>query len=336
MATNAVTTSPVQAFNSFLTKHKAQLAAALPKHITADRMSRLALTAFSQNPDLQNCTPKSIFGAVVMASQLGLEIGVQGQAYLIPYGTNATFVPGWQGLVDLVNRSGRASVWTGAVRRGDDFDYSLGDTPFVKHRPGDEFDSPIEYVYAVGRVKGSDWPVIEVWSMAKVQNHLKQFNKVGKRHYALKDDNNMEMYARKVCLLQILKYMPKSVELASAMTASTKGEAGEPFTMDQDFNILPDDGTMPSMPADDSPVTMPQATADREPPRDPPAQQAAQADAPEFDSTPLPEPRRKMLLGLLEANAVSSKDVEKKFGVAWDDLKMGHFNDVRAFILNPS
>ena len=50
--------------------------------------------------------------------------------------------------------------------------------------------------------------VIEVWTRAKVEWHLKQYNKVGKRHYALQNENNFEMYGRKVALLQVLKYVP--------------------------------------------------------------------------------------------------------------------------------
>jgi recombination protein RecT len=79
-------------------------------------------------------------------------------------------VPGWQGLVDLVSRAGRATVWTGAVYQGDEFDWALGDRPFVKHRPAGGGDSwkDITHVYAVGRVNGSEYPVIEVWTMDRV------------------------------------------------------------------------------------------------------------------------------------------------------------------------
>lgn len=96
--------NPVASFNAFMQKHKSQLEMALPKHLNADRMVRLTLTAFSQNPALQKCDPVSIFGSIITASQLGLEPGVNGQGYLIPYGKKCNFVPGWKGLVDLANR----------------------------------------------------------------------------------------------------------------------------------------------------------------------------------------------------------------------------------------
>ena len=80
--------NPVASFRDFLEKQKTQLAAALPRHINSDRMIRLACTEFSKNPLLQKCTPASVFGAIIQASQLGLEIGVLGQAYLVPYRNN--------------------------------------------------------------------------------------------------------------------------------------------------------------------------------------------------------------------------------------------------------
>lgn len=240
---NQVAVSPAKSLNDFMDKYKSQIALALPKHITADRMVRLAMTSFSQNAALQKCDMHSIFASVIVAAQLGLEIGVGGQGYLVPYGGKATFVPGWQGLVDLVSRAGRATVWTGAVYRGDEFDYALGDKPYVTHRPGAGGDTwkDMTHVYAIGRVNGSDHPVIEVWTMDKVVRHLSKFNKVGGRHYALeKNGQNMEMYAKKVVLLQVLKYMPKSVEVQRAVDVASVSDTGKSFTFDGEVVTVKD------------------------------------------------------------------------------------------------
>ena len=231
---NQIAKTPQAQLSHYFTQHKNQLEAALPKHLNPDRMSRLALTAFSQNKALQKCDPKTVFSSIIVLSQLGLEPGIDGQAYLVPYGRTCTPIPGWKGYVDLVSRSGRATVWTGAIFEGDEFDYQLGDSPFLNHRPGDEDDEKkLTHVYAIGRVKGSDIPVIEVWSIKKIIKHRDKYNKVGKGHYSFK---NLEMYARKIPLLQVIKYMPKSVELQSAMEidlSSTEGKSTE--YIDGDF-----------------------------------------------------------------------------------------------------
>ena len=145
-------------------------------------------------------------------------------------------MPGWRGLVDLASRSGRASVWTGVVRKGDKFEFQLGDAPFCRHVPADgDDDSDWTHVYAVGRVRDAVMPVIEVWSKAKVQKHLKKFNKVGERHYALASPHNLEMYARKVALLQVLKYMPASIELQTALEVDQAAESGQGVTIEGDL-----------------------------------------------------------------------------------------------------
>lgn len=238
---NEVAVSPAKTLSDFMEKYKSQIALALPKHITADRMVRLAMTSFSQSAALQKCNMHSIFSSVVIAAQLGLEIGVGGQGYLVPYKGNATFIPGWQGLVDLVSRAGRATVWTGAVYQGDKFEWALGDNPFVRHQPegdGDDWRS-ITHVYAIGRVNGSQYPVIEVWTMNRIVRHLNKYNKVGASHYALANGGqNMEMYARKVALLQVLKYMPKSVEVQRAFDVANATDSGKNFTFDGEVVVL--------------------------------------------------------------------------------------------------
>jgi recombination protein RecT len=223
-----------QSFPQMLTAYKGKIALALPKHISGDRMLRVALTAFRQNPKLGECEPQSVFAAVVIGAQLGLEPGILGQAYLVPYFDKkrkvniCQFIPGWQGLVDLVNRSGRASVWTGAVWKGDEFEYEYGSNPHIHHKPNpdgvDEHNlENLLYVYSVGRVKGAEYPVIDVQSNLKVRRHRDRYNKVGDAHYSY---DNFEMYARKIPLMQILKYMPKSIEMQGALQMNYGADAG--------------------------------------------------------------------------------------------------------------
>lgn len=210
----------------FLETGKGAIQAALPKHLNPDRMLRLALTAFSTTPAIRQCTGQSILASIVVASQLGLEPGVAGQGYLIPYKNTCTFVPGWQGLVGLLNNTGRATAWTGAVFEGDTFEYQLGAHPDLIHKPGENFGDPdaLIWAYACGKVNGSEQPVIEAWPMSRVWKHRDKNNKVGNAHYSYR---HPEMYARKVVLLQVLKYMPRSIELNNAIVAADASEMGQ-------------------------------------------------------------------------------------------------------------
>jgi recombination protein RecT len=215
----------------YLEKGKSAIAMALPKHLSPERMMRLALTSFSTTPALRKCSPQSILSSIVVAAQIGLEPGIAGQGYLIPYKDTCTFVPGWQGLVGLLNNSGRATAWTGAVFEGDEFDFQLGSSPKCYHVPGENYGNPdaMVWVYACGKVNGSEQPVIEAWPMKRVWYHRDRFNKVGEKHYSF---THPEMYARKVVLLQVLKYMPRSIELNNAIAASDAAEMGRATTVD--------------------------------------------------------------------------------------------------------
>lgn len=263
---------PIQGKVMLLDQKKDLLGAGIPGHMLVEREIRSATIMLANSKELQQSTPASFYTAVSIAINSGIGLG-RGMGYLVAYRDNRAnahicqYVPGWRGLVDLVSRTGRASVWTGVVHKGDEFDYALGDAPFLKHKPGDseEF-KDITHYYSVGRVKGSDYPVIEVWSANRVAKHLAKYNKVGSRHYALKDDNNMEHYGRKVVLLQVIKYLPQSQEIANALAAEAAHEAGKQTIIDGNMVWIDEQGGY------DDPGAGPLAAEVREPAADPVAQ----------------------------------------------------------------
>lgn len=228
--------NPVAVFSGFMEKFKPQLALALPKHLTADRMARLALTAFSTTPKLQECDPKTIAASIMTAGQLGLEVGVNGAGYLVPYGRTCTFVPGWKGLVDLVARSGRGTVFTGVIFKDQEYTFVDGARRDLIIHNETDLDDPedITHAYAIGWVKDAAMPVIELWRVSKIIKHRDKYNKVGKNHYSFRD---WEMYCRKVPLLQILKYMPCSVEMTNAIAVSHASEGGRGVTIENGIVI---------------------------------------------------------------------------------------------------
>ena len=231
--------SPVAAFSNFMEKLKPQMALALPKHLTADRMTRLALTAFSTSEALQRCTTKSIAASIMTAGQLGLEPGVNGAGFLVPYGTTCTFIPGWKGLVDLVSRSGRGTVFTGVIFKDQEYTFIDGaKRDLIIHNETD-LDDPedITHAYAIGWVKDATMPIIELWRVSKIKKHRDKYNKQGQKHYSFRD---WEMYARKVPLLQVIKYMPCSIEVANAVALSEAADRGRGATIEGGFVVEED------------------------------------------------------------------------------------------------
>ena len=260
--------SPVAAFSNFMDKLKPQMALALPKHLTADRMTRLALTAFSTSEPLQRCTTKSIAASIMTAGQLGLEPGVNGAGFLVPYGTTCTFVPGWKGLVDLVSRSGRGTVFTGVIFKDQEYTFIDGaKRDLIIHNETD-LDDPedITHAYAIGWVKDATMPIIELWRVSKIKKHRDKYNKQGQKHYSFRD---WEMYARKVPLLQVIKYMPCSIEVANAVALSEAADRGRGAVIEGGFVVEEDapegvdkqTGEIPPQLDHKQPVTIPQQSA---------------------------------------------------------------------------
>jgi len=104
---------------------------------------------------------------------------------------------------------------------------ALGDKPFVTHRPMGECNpDKMQFAYAIGKVHGSECPIIECWPDLRIRKHRDKYNKVGLKHYSF---SNWEMYARKVVLLQVIKYLPQSVELSNALEAEYN--ADKPATL---------------------------------------------------------------------------------------------------------
>ena len=190
------------------------------------RFAQLAMMELRRNPKLFGCEPNSILAGLMASASLGLQLGVGGQCYLIPYKTEATFVVGWKGYVAMMNRTARGQVWTGAVREGDEFDFSDGSRPFIHHRRRADRDANISHFWANGHQNGGEYPVIDVWSMGDVLKHRTRFNKVGDKHYSYNNPESFEAYGRKLPLLQVIKYLPVSYEMDVAQDIDAQADAG--------------------------------------------------------------------------------------------------------------
>ncbi|MHB1023310.1 MAG: recombinase RecT [Acidobacteriaceae bacterium] len=237
--------NPVVAFRSFLEKQKAQLAAALPKHLTPDRMIRLATTEFAKNPKLQKCDPVTVFGSIIQASQLGLEIGVLGQAYLVPFNNRkkgtleAQFIPGYKGLIALARRSGEVtSIETHIVYENDDFQLTLGIDSNVKHVPYlDGERGKIRLVYGVAKFKDGghhfEWMSIQ------------DVNKIRARSKSADDGpwvTDYEQMVRKTLIRRMANYLPMSIEMVNAIQISDAADEGKKASLDGDFVIIEGEG----------------------------------------------------------------------------------------------
>lgn len=231
--------SKLSSFKEVLEKNKNQLMTALPKHMNADRMIRLACTEFSKNENLQNCDQKSVFGAIIQAAQLGLEIGVLGQAYLIPYNNKCQFIPGYKGLIALARRSGElSSIETHIVYDNDMFDLTLGINTEVTHKPflGGNRGEP-KLVYGVAKFKDGGYH-FEWMTIAEV-NKIRQSSKSASIKYSPWFTHYDQM-VRKTIIRRMMNYLPMSTEMQNAMQISDAVDDGKMAYIDSGVVVTSD------------------------------------------------------------------------------------------------
>lgn len=196
---------------------------ALPAGLSGDRVARLALTCVRKEPKLAECTPESFAGALLSAAALGLEPGVNGEAYLVPYKdrktqiSECTLIIGYQGFAKLFWQHPLAKhLDCQAVHERDSFDYRLGTDPFLSHKPATGERGRIVNYYAVAGLEGGAAPFV-VLSPEEVK--ALRGGKTGSSGNIPDPQKWME---RKTVLRQLFKLTPKSTQLATAIQADER------------------------------------------------------------------------------------------------------------------
>lgn len=217
-----------------------QMALAMPKSMTPDRLTRIVMTECRKTPALMKCAPESFYGAVLQCAALGLEPGsALGHCYLLPFGNgkdksgrpNAQLIIGYRGMIDLARRSGQIislQAWT--VHAQDTFNYQLGLNPDIEHVPASVADrGPVTHVYAVAKLKGGDVQ-FEVMSRAEIEK-IRSASKAGNSGPW---SSHWDEMAKKTVIRRLFKYLPVSIEAVRAVEIDEKTDRGE-ATTDQDF-----------------------------------------------------------------------------------------------------
>lgn len=210
-----------------------ELGKAVPSHLSAERLVRIALTTIRLNPSLADCTKESFLGALFQSAQLGLEPNVEGQAYIIAYNNSrnvngkwvkikeAQFQIGYKGLIELFYRHGSAvSIDMHSVYENDVFEYEYGTKAYLRHMPTFKDRGEVIAYYAIATLKNGGTPFM-VMSKDECMEHGKTHSKCydaakgfDKNSPWFKDPNAM---CKKTVLIQLAKLLPKSIELQKAL-----------------------------------------------------------------------------------------------------------------------
>lgn len=224
-------TTPVRAtrvtngkeLGDYLAQYADKIADVIPRHLTPDRLIKMACIASNGQPKLLQCTLPSIVQSVMKSAELGLDCsGTLGEAYLVPYKHSwkdesnrwqselrCQLIPGYRGLIKLARQGGQvAKISAHVAYAKDEFYVELGTTDTIVHRPYMDGDrGEMRAVYAVATLNDgstqSDWmPKADV-------------DKIRARSKA-KDNGpwntDYDEMARKTVVKRLCKYLPSSTE----------------------------------------------------------------------------------------------------------------------------
>ena len=249
--------SPVKAMGDLLKRMHTQIEKALPSVITPERFTRIALTAYSRNEKLQECTPKSFLGSMMQAAQIGVEPNTPlGQAYLIPYRNKGVmevqFQLGYRGMIDLAYRSGEVqNIQAHEVYENDTFEYELGLEPKLRHIPALKDRGEVILYYAVFKLTNGGVG-FEVMSKEDVEAFAK---KKSKTYGTGPWQSDFDAMAKKTLVKRLLKFAPLKSDFVRAVTADETIKSG----ISENMADLPDETV-----TIDAETTKPEENADYE------------------------------------------------------------------------
>ena len=230
-----------------LSAWKAAVRELRPSDQSTERLLRLALVAAEKNRALYNCTIESVKMSLFEAARLGVDpTGLLGQAYLIPYKSEAKLLIGYRGLLDLVQRGGGVSnIGCNLAHKDDVIEMREGLDPRLDHlrkHPGeiewgDRQDCTGGYVVwtnTVDRSRQFSWMFLEQIERIRVMSK-KPDSGPWREHWGA--------MARKTLLRHATKLMPMSTEIRTTIATALEREDEVIGLQDVEVEVrLPEDG----------------------------------------------------------------------------------------------
>ncbi|AMM44497.1 RecT-like DNA pairing protein [Arthrobacter phage BarretLemon] len=212
-----------QSIDSTLKDMMPQFQLAMPRGAEAAQLVRDALTVIRQTPKLLECDKASLLGSLMTCAQLGLRpgVGALGHAYVIPFKGQAQFILGYQGMLELANRSNEVE---GTVARmvyeNDVFQVDYGSDKLT-HIPAMTGRGKVIGYYAKFYRKGSDRPVFEWMSVADAEEHRDKFAMAKTRDGRIVGPwvQHFDSMALKTVVRKLFKWMPRTTQMQTAIIA---------------------------------------------------------------------------------------------------------------------
>lgn len=195
---------------NLLRDRKDSIAQLVPKHLTPERLMKVAVNCVAKTPSLQACSPTSLLQCVLVAAELGLEPGgALGHMYLVPFKGTCTAIIGYRGLIELARRSGQLkSVRAVVVYAKENFKVVEGLHFDILHeRSLSDERGELAHVYAVAELMDGSIQ-FEVMTRAQV-DAVRARSASGQKGPWVTDYEEM---AKKTVFRRLAKWLPLSSE----------------------------------------------------------------------------------------------------------------------------
>lgn len=189
------------------------------------RFSSSVFDTINKTPKLLECSLESVFSAFITCAQLKLfPSNAGGEAYVLPYGKEAQFQLGYQGLITLLYRTGIVENITSSIIRSKDiFEYEEGLEPKLVHKPNVMSSDRGEAIgcYAIATLKGGH-------KQFKVMNKdeilkIKDMSKAKNSDFSPWNKNDPELWMwKKTVIKQLAKMLSKNEDVMKALEEDNK------------------------------------------------------------------------------------------------------------------
>lgn len=218
---------------------------------------RAAISEISNSEKLQQATPSSILGSIMLAAQLKLEIGrALGHFWLTPRQDHGKWtclpIVGYQGFIELAYRSGRVGkVETFLVREGDTFEYGANSERgrFFDWKPLDRDENrPWTDAVVTAQILGGGL----VWESLPREKVLARRPNGWNKGSTSPWQTHEEEMARKTLVREVAPYLPKSTEFGLAVQVTRQveeeGKVAQLYSGSKELVVTEDEATQPDAP----------------------------------------------------------------------------------------
>lgn len=232
-----------QKFENQLSKYYLQTIKDLleEQEINPHQFMQMAVNQIKRNArllDVFKSNPSSVFSSILTCAEFGLSPTSQmGEAWLIPYGKECQFQIGYQGLTKILYKNPDVqNITAECVYENDEFEYELGLTPKLSHKPAHSDRGKLISVYCVVRFANQD-PIFKVMSVEELKS-IQNLSKAGNRSVWFSKTDPQHWMLKKTVFKQLCKLLPKHLNMSKVVSYDNIVEGGGAMRLDDENNPI--------------------------------------------------------------------------------------------------